>query len=174
MTIKQMAWRKRLIELNPECSHQLWTDEHQIATLGLNLRALQKDYLGDAGASAVIRLKAILDHGGLFVDLQIEPLESFDALMGYSAAAGLQDGTRLCNAVFGAEKGHPWVAWQFERYHYNIGIPAYWGVELMSTAPRAGVLILPTEVLYPYLWDAPPDKRVVREGSLCVNHWNEK
>lgn len=163
-------WRRTLIEQNPEAEHFLWT-EKTIPSLGLDLAQLKRDHLTMAGASNVVRLKAVLDHGGMYLDTDIEPLKPIDNILVYSAIAARQDGDRLCNAFFGAEAGHPWIRWQWDRVDQQKGIPAYWGVDLMSAAPRAGVTIVPSEVCYPYLWDAPAEKRVPHEASQVVHHW---
>lgn len=164
-------WRQRLIELHPNFDFKLWNEEN-IPSLGLDLKALLSDYIGPAGASNVVRLKAVLDFGGIYVDLDVEPILPLNDLFDNEAFAARQDGDRLCNAFFGARPDHPWIRWQYQRYHFSRGVPAYWGVELMSDAPREGVTIIPSEWCYPYLWDAPPECRVPHPTSKVVHRWD--
>lgn len=163
-------WRDRLMAQNPEWAFMLWT-ERNINQFGFDAQALKKDYLNWAGVSNAVRLKAVLDVGGVYLDMDFEPLRSIEILSTFEAFAARQDTDRLCNAAFGASPKHPWVQWQYDRYHYNRGIPPYWGVELMSTAPRDNMTVVPTEWFYPYLWDAPPEQRVPHPETLLRHDW---
>ena len=69
-----------------------------------------------AFAAAYIRLYAVYNYGGIYMDMDVEVIKSFndllrnDYILGYEAAKGLEAG------VFGAPKKAPWVKEVLEYY----------------------------------------------------------
>jgi mannosyltransferase OCH1-like enzyme len=94
--------------LHPDWTMWLWTDEN-VNVDGLANRA---DYLiatEVAKRSDLLRLELLVHHGGFYVDMDMEPLQPFDVFLDHGFVAGYEDGHHLCNAVMGAEVGHPFV-----------------------------------------------------------------
>lgn len=59
--------------------------------------------------SDYVRAKAIYDMGGIYLDTDVLVLESLDSLRSNRAFVGFENPTYPFTAVFGAEKGHPFV-----------------------------------------------------------------
>jgi len=165
-------WMNTVRDLHPDWDYLLW-DEHNLPLLKLNLQELQDSFPKWAGVSNAVRLKAILDFGGVYLDTDCECLKPLNPLLEQRAFAALQDERRLCNAVFGAEAGHFWIAWQWTHVHEWTGHAADWGVELMSLSPRKNLTVLPAHAFYPFLWDAPQSKRSAHADSYLVHHWEK-
>ena len=63
-----------------------------------------------AYVSDVARLEAIYEHGGIYLDTDVEMLKKFDSLLKYRAFIGAEDKYDLnTGAAFGAERQHPFV-----------------------------------------------------------------
>lgn len=104
--------------LHPDWELRIWTDA-DVNVEGLTNR---EDYLiaerppaghpkgeGLAKRSDLLRLELLVHHGGFYVDMDIEPLQSFDVFLRHGFVAGYEDGHHLCNAVMGSEPGHPFA-----------------------------------------------------------------
>lgn len=104
--------------LHPDWTMWLWTDEN----VNVDTLVNREDYLladrprpghpvGESLAkrSDLLRLEILLQHGGVYVDMDMEPLQNFDVFCDNGFFAGYEDGHHLCNAVMGAEAGHPFV-----------------------------------------------------------------
>lgn len=64
-----------------------------------------------ANVSNYMRLYALLNEGGIYLDTDVEVLKPFDDLRQYPCFLGIEDEERLIvnNAIMGAEKGHWFV-----------------------------------------------------------------
>lgn len=70
-----------------------------------------------AFAADYIRLYAIYNYGGIYLDSDVEVLKSFDDLLHFPYFAGIEarpDGIEM--AAFGAEKGTDWVKYMLDYY----------------------------------------------------------
>lgn len=55
-----------------------------------------------------VRLKVVYDHGGIYMDTDVEVKKSLDSLLYHSAYFGFEDGIHIATGLgFGAIKGHP-------------------------------------------------------------------
>jgi mannosyltransferase OCH1-like enzyme len=85
-----------------------------------------------ANRADVLRLRALLDHGGIYLDADVFVHRDFDDLLGHSAVMGLEgQGEReegLCNAVILAEPGAPFLTRWFEEYRHfrSRGRDEFW------------------------------------------------
>ena len=173
MPEKLAALRADMMAKSPLLEHRLW-HEGNIHELGLNLADLCEQYPTLAGVSNAVRLKALLDHGGCYLDvdyLHLKPLYPFFELNG--PAACHQEGDRFCNAFAVARKGEPWIKWQWDRIAEYRGVPAYWGVDLMTSAPRDGLTIVPRDLVFPWLFDDPPEKHIVKPWTIIAHLWEK-
>lgn len=71
-----------------------------------------------AFVSDYARLKVVLDHGGIYLDTDVEVLRSLDDLLENQCYIGVQQGGHLCNTGlgFGSVEGGPVVREMLERY----------------------------------------------------------
>lgn len=158
----------RAIDLHPAFDHYLW-DEKSLKRDGFQI----PEHLGSkASITNALRLQILHRFGGIYMDVDFEVLKPFDPLLEHSAFAARQDGDRICNAVFGCEKHHPWITWQLHHMTAYANSDAAWGVYLMTDAPREGLTVLPDESFFPFLWNSPlPKERQPKESSYGVHHW---
>lgn len=64
----------------------------------------------------VIRLEQLLQHGGIYLDVDVLVHESFDPLLNHSVVMGTEGDSGLCNAVILAEKEAPFIREWYENY----------------------------------------------------------
>ena len=65
----------------------------------------------------IARLQIILEHGGIYLDTDVEAVKSFDPLLDNKAFMGLESGGIVALGLgFGAEKGHPLIRRLLEDY----------------------------------------------------------
>lgn len=157
------AWSEAIIAMNPT-----WEFRFHV----VNDDDLKRRFWSPASQSNFIRLQVIQEHGGIYLDMDCEPLKPLDSLVGHSAFGAEQDPGRICNAVFGAEPNHPWINWQL---HRGAGIhdphDAAWGVYTMSEAPRIDVAVLPSHLVYPWSYDTPKSQQKPHPESIIAHHW---
>jgi len=63
-----------------------------------------------AFVSDYVRLHALLKHGGIYLDTDVEVLRPLAPLHKHRAFTGFEDGIYLQSGTLGAEPGHPWIA----------------------------------------------------------------
>jgi hypothetical protein len=113
----------------------------------------------------VLRLGRLLEHGGIYLDVDVLVHRSFDDLLGHSVVLGQEgaDGAYgLANAVILAEPGAPFLRRWFEEYksfrNGNPGEP-YWAEHSVVVPKRLAmdhpgeVTILSDKAFYWPLWD---------------------
>jgi inositol phosphorylceramide mannosyltransferase catalytic subunit len=134
-----------------------------------------------AGAqlAGLVRVEAVWKWGGWYVDMDVEPLRSFEPLAGNQLAIGSEDGTLYTDAIFGAEAGHPAL-----RQIMDTFLEGYWDPSPHETGPtlmtkvlagRDDVTILPAITFYPYLyWEKQRrfEDFTHDERTVAVHHWN--
>jgi mannosyltransferase OCH1-like enzyme len=167
-------WADRLWDMNPNWERKVWTD-FAIRKFLCDPKPLWDKFWSPASVSNMVRLLAVQKYGGIYLDMDMEPLQPLNSvrqLFGHAFAADQGDG-RLCNAAFGAPPDHPWVNWQIKHGAGDCDPhDAAWGVYTMTKAPRDMVHIVRTDAFYPYHYDAPPEKRFPREDTICEHKWD--
>jgi len=135
-----------------------------------------------AGAqlAGLVRLEAVYRWGGVYLDADVRPLRSFEPLLEHSCFVGWEDHRWLCDAVFGAEAGHPAILAALDQamaMDFNAG-PGATGPQNLTHAltARNDVTTLPVEALYPcsYL-DKAACEDITAEThpeSYCVHMWS--
>ncbi len=165
------AWAKKLRMFNKDIEYRLWRED-SMRELGLDLCALD-GHLGNwASVSNYVRLVILSKIGGLYLDCDFEchgPLESL--FSAGSAIAARQPDSRICNAMLGTEPNHPWISWQLSHWDDFDQSDAASGVYLATAAPQDLVTLIPTDVVYPWAHDDPPEKRHPKANSLLSHHW---
>lgn len=108
-----------------------------------------------AQKAGLIRLEALVTHGGVYADSDVEPLKSFEPLLQLPAFAGWEDETTVPDAVLGAEPRHPAFVLALEKARTVIeGGGDAWqsgpGVTTELLPGRDDVLLLPPGAFYPH------------------------
>jgi hypothetical protein len=116
------AYQARWIELHPSFEYRLWTDEDNddfVASYFPELVALYRSFDRDISRADLVRYLYLARFGGIYVDLDIEPLVALDAFLDVSGecvlgsepdahAKRLFERDRLaCNAAMASVAGHP-------------------------------------------------------------------
>lgn len=184
MPSRYIRFREELMKLHPQWLHRLLDEQDAVRLIGESWQVIQSTYGTYTSISNYLRLAAVLQDGGVYLDMDFEAVKPMDGLLQYSAFTSVVDqvsdanysggsySERICCAAFGAEAGHPWLKWQMAHYKkFGLKDPA-WGVHLMSVAPRDGVTLVPTETFYPWHWDDPPAARTIKPGTLAAHHWD--
>lgn len=165
------AYMQTAIDLNPTWERKLWTADN-LGELGLDYDKLLSVYKKPVHVSDYIRLAAVLQLGGIYLDSDVEVIKPLDSLLEFGAFAAPQDGTgQLCPAIFGAYSCHPWIEWQLDHAEKYSAPDQPWNVGLMTDAPRESVTLVPTDTFYPWLWNTPKPERKVTERTLAIHHW---
>jgi len=161
----------RWMQLHPRWRIMLWTDKNRP-----KLRN-EAEYLAassPAQASDILRYEVLL-RGGIYLDLDVEPVKPLDPLLDLDAFVAGQAGGLLCNAVLGAAPGHP--ALRALVGGLGAAFAANPGSVLDQTGPnyatkvlRAhGVEELPQDSFYPYWYGEPPAPATA--GSYGIHRW---
>lgn len=108
-----------------------------------------------AQKAGLIRLEALVTHGGVYVDSDVEPHRSLEPLLQLQAFAGWEDETTVPDAVLGAEPGHPAFVLMIEKARAVLqGGGDAWqsgpGVTTEVLPGRPDVLCLPPGAFYPH------------------------
>jgi len=130
----------RWVQLNPEWQLRHWTlPDFQLANAGLYRHPIASD--PHRCRADVLRLEILLRYGGLYVDMDIEPLRPIDELLqGHEAVAAWSPnrwkGERiLSNAFLAAVPEHPWIVRCVEKM--AVSVELYRGQFLaMVTGPH--------------------------------------
>lgn len=173
---------------------KLWTEENlpplvnqfeydQIAKRGVNT-GIAPAHLGVWTQRAdLVSYELINLYGGIYANCDIEPLRPLDPLLeGIDAFAGweVQDAV-VCNAIFGATKGHPFIRNCIDLLPHRFRSPADYPTMQLQTGPglitaaRHGtaVTIFDRELFYPYGFEqmTPDVERASYPDSYTAHHW---
>lgn len=174
LPLRYDKWHRMLNFINPRWGIILWDDE-KLVNDGINLTSLYSKYWSHASVSNMVRLLLVQKYGGIYLDMDMEPLRGLDCLRqvyGNAVACDQGDG-RICNAFFGAPPDHPWVNWQVDHGNGECDPhDAAWGVYTMTKAPRDDLHLAPTELVYPFHYSVPTAERKPSEHSVLVHHWD--
>jgi inositol phosphorylceramide mannosyltransferase catalytic subunit len=167
---------QRFSELHPGWELRTWTDNDYSWLANQELFESARTW---TSRSDVLRFELLARYGGVYVDVDIEPLRSLEPLLGHGAFAGWEDDQAICGAVMGAEPAHPAVgalvdalpAWTVGRPNAD---PSTWAGPRFLTAQwrgREDVMLLRPEAFYPIHWRN--HRRSARYGprTYAVHHW---
>lgn len=110
------GWQK----LNPDFKLRRWTEKD----IDLKKYPLVKKALDEkrwAFAADIIRMYAVYEEGGIYLDTDIELLRPLDELLKYEAFACWESQFWFTTAAFGAKKHSPWIGKILKRY--ELGDP---------------------------------------------------
>lgn len=166
------AWVKSVGDAHPDWSHIIWSED-MLVEIGINVRDLKVKYRSWASVTNLVRLILLQRFGGFWLDTDVEALDSLDRLPldKYQALAAWQDGGRTCNAVIASEPNGEWIKYQIRHFDDLDQTDAASGVYLATLAPNNTLSMIPQHYVYPWLYDAPPDKRVPHKDSILCHHW---
>ena len=95
-----------------------------------------------AFAADFVRLYAIYNYGGIYLDTDVEVLKSYNPLLNNKVFMGYEVNDFVCTAVIGAEKNNPSIKRLLEFYDDEI-----WNVDFINNP-----------IIFKYLLEREPDK----------------
>lgn len=182
-----LDWRAEWKAMHPEWEHVL-IDDVEAAAMPLRNRALYDEAETLAGRFAgqlradILRYEALLAHGGVYADLDCEPIRPLDPLLDVECFVGWEETNRwLNNAVMGATAGHEFVEALVAGLDRSVRSQPGARPAAMS-GPRyltplwlqrgAGVTVYPKAYFYPYLHNELHRGSEEFPDSYVVHHWN--
>jgi len=176
-------WKKHM----PNWTLRKWDESNAPANDYLSNALQQGNW---ANASNWMRLRALADEGGIYLDTDIEILRSLEPLRTETAFVGFEvkhadwEGC-VNNAVFGAEPRHKFTQTLLERIeqefdgteeahrsspHLTTRVLEEWGLKKYGRQTVQSVEVFPVEYFYPFGWheDFSPD--CLRKETYSI-HW---
>lgn len=183
------TWRSH----NPDFEFRFWGERN----IDFSIPAVAQAYSQRrwATVSDIVRLSAILNHGGIYLDTDFEARRSFGPLLGESCFFGFQAESHptdwVGNGFFGAVPDHWFIRKAYARVlairSLPLGLdrPTKYGPKLITKLLREDGLALysergvrvkdifihPTGAFYPIPWDAPAEGREISPDSYAVHLW---
>lgn len=124
-----------------------------------------------AQLAGLIRLEALIRHGGVYIDSDFECYRPFDTLLGSMAFAGWEDPNTVPDAVLGAVPGHAAMRACLRQAIHQLPHGAWEsgpGVMTRILPGRPDVLLLPPGSLYPYHYT---ERERRQEDHAAANPW---
>lgn len=147
--------------LHPDWEFVTWDDSSVLGWLRCSAEFAQATT--HAGRSDVLRYEVLAEHGGVYVDTDVEGLRPFDDLLDGRPFAGWEDERMICPTVMGGPAGHPALQ------------------ELVSDLPRWFRRYQghpPNRQTGPYYltmrWRWREDVRLLEPPAFYPVHWSEK
>ena len=180
------SWKK----FNPSYEVKIWGNKD----LDFNDSFVRMAYAQQAWAklSDYMRLQVVRAHGGIYLDVDIEVIASFDHLLTHICFIGLQSTSELdspvCNAVIGAEPDHPFITEALARFPKSFSGDLYFantgpelvsailidrGLKIENSIQQCGeVCVLPTCYFYPYHWRETFKRSCLTPHTVAIHYWD--
>ncbi|TXE18358.1 glycosyl transferase [Psychroserpens burtonensis] len=188
------SWQNKL----PDYEFVLWdTNKFDINSTTWTKQAFEaKQY---AFAADYIRLHALYNYGGIYLDSDVEVLKTFDELLDLPYFVGLQCDNNIEAAIIGAQKGTDWIKGCLEHYDnksfikedgsYNqeilpvvmrSQIKKYKKIIQLKSSEVQGIEILIEDksslFLFPSEYFSPKDHQTRQvfktKNTYCIHHYN--
>lgn len=185
------TWR----ETNPDYQFTLWNESNIDFSIGRIREAYdQKKW---SKVADIVRLVAVLKHGGIYLDTDFMLYKSLDSLLHHQCFYGFQTKVPskdwVANGAFGAVPGHWFVARALARLLSMRSLPG--GLERPTTfGPKLitrllveeglktyspsgtyvrDIYLCPTEVFYPYAYGETFQPSCMTPETLAVHFWSK-
>lgn len=173
--------------LLPDYEFMLWNEDN--SPLQLPYLATALAYQKWANASNLIRLWALHQHGGIYLDTDVELIKNLDPILNNHCFFGKEMGQKriyVNNAVMGAEPGHWFIkkCWISLLYHFdgtekaNLSSPVL-TTRLLEEIDRIvndeaqrieDIHLFPSSVFHPRSW-FDPDPAEIKADTLGIHHY---
>ena len=139
--------------------------------------------------SNYIRLYALYEEGGIYLDTDVEVIRDFSPLLNKECFVGFQQKEKnpdwVNNAVLGARPEHPFLkscmnmteeAFRRKGVFYRspvvtTAVLREWGLRDYGLQEIQGVTVYPTEYFYPYPWHGRFSPDCIGEDTYCIHYW---
>jgi mannosyltransferase OCH1-like enzyme len=113
------SWRRFL----PDYEFLIWTEENSEFLDNVYARqAFQTQKW--AFLSDYVRVKALADHGGIYLDTDVELVGTLDEFLEHPAFVGLESAAAISTALIGSEKGGGWISMILDDYAHRVFLDA--------------------------------------------------
>jgi mannosyltransferase OCH1-like enzyme len=105
------SWKKFL----PDYELMLWSEEN----FDVNSQPYTKEAYESrkfAFVTDYVRMYALYEHGGIYMDTDVEVLKSFDEFLALSAFSGFETEKDIPTGIIASAIGNPWVQTQLDYY----------------------------------------------------------
>ena len=144
-------------ELHPDWDLRTWQDP--IDPEGFESAHLWPHVESGAQLAGLIRLEVLWKFGGIYLDMDVEPIRSLEPLLQTSGFACWEDGRVIPDAVLGFEAGHSAIRECLDRALAMDPGEGAWatgpGITTAVLKSRSDVLTLPPASFYPYYYTEP-------------------
>jgi len=124
------------------------------------------------------RCERLYKTGGLYFDIDVEAVKSFDDLLDNTIFLGREDDKVINNAVIGCEAGHPFMKAcldymdKIDLNTPNIELETGpWMFTRLLNEGNYNVKIYPEEYFYPYHYSQSFYPECIKENTHAVHHW---
>ncbi len=183
------SWR----ETNPGYEFTLWNESN--IDFSMDAIRLAYDQRKWAKVADIVRLVAVLRHGGIYLDTDICLHKALDPLLRHKCFFGFQTEKPtkdwVANGVFGAEPGHWFIAQalasllSIRSLPGNFERPTKFGPKLITRLLVAeglqtysasgvevnGIFVCPTEYFFPYPFGAEYHSSCITPDTYGVHFW---
>ena len=178
------SWREHM----PEYKIMDWRDDDLPDVPYVKTALANKKY---ANVSNYMRFHILNQHGGIYLDTDIEAVKSFDGVLDNQMFVGWQGNGQINNAVMGAVPGHPLIKFGLDALPKRFG-----GVEKANLSSpffitdilkversvqkadfnelvhASDVTVYPTRFFYPHWFGETLDRaKHVVPDTICIHHW---
>lgn len=132
-----------------------------------------------AFAADYIRFYALYNHGGIYLDADVEVLKSFDPLLNRSYILGEEAGGDIEAAVVGAEKGARWIKDCLDHYKDRPFIKSDGSFDMRPVPLLVNHIAKKYNLeILPYQYFSPKDFNIGKidkdENTYCIHHFDGK
>lgn len=173
------SWRKTM----PDYAIERWDEsrlDRSIPYVDMAYRARKFAFVAD-----YMRFKTLHDHGGIYLDTDVEAIRPFDELLGESLFLGVEQPGKIGAGVIGATPGQPFLKLVLERLNEEAARragPSYQPIpelvtQLARANPGCAPTLFPEDYFYPYNPFSPVELRRkplqsnMSERTFAIHHW---
>lgn len=135
--------------------------------------------------SDYIRLRALFEHGGIYLDIDMEAVKPFDPLLKHHLFLGYESKGRLNSSVLGSNPSEAFLkhCMEYMDQRFLEKKPYKIAPEVMSTVYMAhseNITVFKEEYFYPYNpYDDNRDAKtigtaVITENTYAIHHWEKQ
>lgn len=142
-----------------------------------------------AFVSDYVRLHALVTHGGIYMDTDVELLKPLDLLLGNHAFSGFESDSAICTCVLGCEKGFPlFRSFQSDYEKRSFVLPdgtqdlttnvarLTWLLENRGLRKDGSFQLIDGLALYPSFWFSPKNHDTgeldLRAETVAIHHFD--
>lgn len=175
------ALEKKCIEtwkcVNPDFEIVYWNEDNLNITDPIFLNAYRKKEW--AYCSDYARMKVIFEHGGVYLDTDMELIRPINNLLHFGCFIGREDERFINAAIVGAESGNAYIRDVFDEIVNSMRTDFVPIPKILTSVYEKGVYgnvkVFPVEYFYPY----NPFKNEVKEfffsdvteNTYAIHHW---